>query len=121
MNNLVFLFTKDFSYLFPEIYLLVAILIFLLFGVFYTPKSVEVRSPYIILILTRISLLVFFILFLMVLLQYNNTNFIFASRFVISNFTVLIKLFLIIFLFLFFTMSLSYFIRDSIKSWKSVV
>jgi NADH-quinone oxidoreductase subunit N len=121
MNALYLFFIKDFSYVFPEIFLLVAILTFLLFGVFYTPKLIEERSPYVILVLTNISLLVFLILLILLLLQFDGINLIFGARFLITNYVVLMKIFLIIFLFLFFTMSINYFERDIIKSYEFIV
>jgi NADH-quinone oxidoreductase subunit N len=114
--NYLFYF-KDLEYIFPEIYIVITILLYLLFGVLCVNGDSN-KNPYIISILFKVSLPIFFILALIVFVQYNESSIILYSRILINNYVILMKLFLIIFMWLFILMSLNYFKFDSIKSYE---
>lgn len=115
-------FSEEVQYLFPEIYLVIVVLFFLMFGVFYTPKGLDQKSPYIINCFLKISLLVLLILFILLVLQLGNfSNFLLFSRIVINDYTIVMKLVLVLFFISFIFMSLSYFRGDTIKTYEIVL
>lgn len=117
--NIIF-YLQDLQYFFPEFYVTVTILFFILFGVFLTPSYKE-SSPYVISILLKISVLVLVILLLLLFLQYGETGILLYSRFLINDYITLMKIFLTLFLICFVLMGLTYFYFDSIKSYEFIL
>lgn len=117
--NIAYYYSKDFLYIFPEMYLFLVILSFLMFGVFYTPRGIKL--PSVVSILSKVMLLVFILMAIMYGDQYNSFNFVFGGRFIVSNYNILMKFFLIFFLFIFFLMSADYYEKDIIKSYEFVI
>ncbi len=111
---------EDVFHFLPEVYIITALLFFILLGSVYS-TSVEYHYPLVIKSHLRLSLFVLFISFLLVYSSMDLDSLVFYSSLKVDSFTQLLKLFSLFFVFVNLFYSLDYITKERVNSFEYVL